>query len=415
MSHRRPACASRGQEGIVLLVVVMLGAVLGIIVLQFGYLISLDSRMASSFRDSEEAYCLARAGVAQAMALLAQDKIADLEETEAAEGNIEAKPVDTLDEAWAVPEVDVPLGRGRYSFLVVDEESKFNLNVLIKEDKGISEIGALIKSLEGGESEGESGEGEEESDDPWPEDEKMVAALEWFFEHLQVDEPETIAAALANWITSNDEGKSDYGLLDPGYECKKAPLESLGELRLVLGVGERLFRGDAPERIELPPEEGEESGGEDEPFRGLRSYFTVYSDGLLNINTAGVEAIALGIRSMGEEYDDKALDLARCLVAARAETPFADLKQETLAEVECELPASLEKRFKVKSDFFTILSEGLVGAAPAEEGEEVLPRAVCRVRALVHRLDERMVILSWRVESPWEDYLAVATDEEEGM
>ena len=415
-----------GERGAVLLVVVFLGAVLAVLVLQFTYLVSLDTRMASSFRDSEEAYCLARAGVARAMEILILDKLADLEESGEAEGDIEAEPVDTLEDSWAVAQEEIELGSGRVAFRIEDEERKFNLNLLVKDGEGAREVLALIKRREGGEAEEGEGavpEGEAEShaaddeDNPWPEDEKMVEALEWFLEYLGAPEPEETSVNLANWVTSNDGGRSDYGESDPGYECKKAPMESVGEMTLVRDIGQALFRGELGEEIEVArPEDGEWPGNEededeDEPFRGLRAYFTVYSDGLINLNTAGVEVIAAGIRSLDEDRSDDAEEVAACLVAARDELPFADLEEETLESVDCDLPAGMEKRFKVASDFFTILAEGRVGSSGGEK--DSLPRSVCRVRAVVHRLDERMVILSWRVESPWEDYLAREEDETE--
>jgi type II secretory pathway component PulK len=413
--------SKRKEKGVVLLAVVFIVAVLGILVLQFSYFTRLDSTMAAHFRDREESYALAQAGVSQAISLLEEDKGADQSENEeepAAEEpapprrkNVdspdEEKGQDDLQEDWAQPARVVKLGNGRFIFKIVDEDRKFNLNQIVVD--AVSQVNDAREAQfqAGEEEEGEPRKEEEvnpktpekikdkeakKDDDEEDEDEEDTKidkeskeALLSLLDKLDVDSPKDIVKALADWIDADNEGsaeKSYYSTEDPGYPCKNFPLESMGELALIKDIGPELLQGETPrEKIRVSSGEGEEDYSEEEDeehFRGLREYLTVYSDGKVNINTASKEVLET---VLGEDLEDLAGDIIR----AREEQPFSATKEVPEA-IDDDVPSKALDRFKVTSDYFTILSEGQVG------------KITTRIRAVVQRTEDHIRILSWRVE-----------------
>jgi len=417
----------KGREsGAVLVAVFFTLVVLGVLVLQFGYLARLDSRLASRYRDSIEASSLARAGINQAIVLLEDDKLTDTEEgeeeeedseedseseEESSEDEEEETEVDSLQEDWALPQEAVKFGAGQFVFKITDEDRKFNLNRLVEE--AIEEVEAARSELlaldEGEEEEEESEEEsqeeeeeeeegeeeteeeeeekeeeEEEEEEESEEEEKERKMLSLLLEKLDVKLPEEKAESVRDWIDADDAGRAEdqyYAGLDPEYVCKDAPMEMIGELALIKEIDRKLVWGDSPrEKIEMLSEEEAEDYylEEEERFPGLQHYLTVYSDGLVNINTASREVLEV---MLGEEYED----LADEIIEIREETPFEELN-EVEEKLEEDIPDQLMERFKVSSDYFTILSEGRVGEVTA------------RIRAVVKRLEDKIVIVYWRFE-----------------
>lgn len=382
--------------------VVFMIAVLGILVLQFSYFTRLDSIMAAHFRDREESYILAQAGISQAISLLEEDKVADQEEEEEGEealpGKVrdvdssdEEKGRDDLQEGWAQAAQKVSLGNGEFIFKITDEDRKFNLNQLVVD--AVAEVteareerfaAAEEEEEEKKEEEDEDEEEEEEEEEETKIDEKAQEALLGLLDKLGVDYPEDVVDALLDWIDADDDGsaeKSHYSSQDPGYSCKNKPLESVGELALIKDIGPELLQGERPrEEIEVVSEEGEEPEMEYEEdyFKGLRQYLTVYSDGKVNINTASLEVLET---ILGEDAEGLAGDI----IKAREDIPFSSTKEVSEA-IEEDIPSEALDKFKVTSDYFNILSEGKVG------------KITTRIRVVVQRTKDHIRILLWRVE-----------------
>ena len=397
-------------------------AVLGILVLQFSYFTRLDSTMAAHFRDREESYALAQAGISQAISLLEEDKGTDQEEDGEDEGeeepqqskekNVDSadkeKGQDDLQEEWAQPAQVVQLGNGDFIFKITDEDRKFNLNQLVVD--ALQEITEARESRFQAEDEEEDATPQEEAEtkkkSPSPSKEKEEAkkddseddeeetkidkeakeALLILLDKLDVDSPKDIVKALADWIDADNEGsaeKSYYSSEDPGYACKNYPLESMGELALIKDIGLEMLQGDSPrEKIPVASEEGEEETFEEEDedsFQGLRHYLTVYSDGKVNINTAPLEVLEV---VLGEDSEDLADDI----IKAREDIPFSSTKEVSEA-IEEDIPSKALDKFKVTSEYFNITSEGRVG------------KITTRIRAVVQRTKDHIRILLWRVES----------------
>ncbi len=429
MHHSHPS-----EAGAILVVVAFFIVILSILVLQFGYLSRLDARMAYNFRDATEAAALARAGVAQAIALLQEDALEDEkgeEEEEGAETVAEqprrgrheepkaeesgqqdekAEGQDDLSEPWAVARPPQKLAGGVFVFSIVDEDRKFNVNLLAeeaveeveklrqkpekkeeekaKEEKeGDAEEGAgkkeAVEKKTGGE---EAAEGEEEEEvEETKIDEEVRDRLVVLFDDLDLSAAKDLVKNIIDWIDSDDDGDAEeksYSLLEPPYRCRNAPLESVGELALIKDLGPKLLDGERL-REEIPEtKEGEEAAptpSDDDVFGGLRRYLTVYSDGLINVNTAPEEVLRVWL---GEDQ----ADLAAEIVAAREKKPFSktDEIKEAIGE---EIPSKVLEKMKVKSAYFTILSEGRAGSGAA------------RLRAVVQRLPEEIRIIYWRYES----------------
>jgi len=71
-----------------------------------------------------------------------------------------------------------------------------------------------------------------------------------------------------------------------------------------------------------------------------------------------------------------------------------DEVEEALEE---DIPDRLLERLKVKSDYFTIISDGFIGKKP--ESGEPDRRTRARIRAVVRRGDDKIQIIYWRFES----------------
>ncbi len=435
------------DSGVVLLTVVLVIVLLAVLVMQFIYLSLLDKKMASGARDSTEAYYLARSGISQAIALLEEDKISDLDTGESEEtssgagqtkeaGEEEDEGVDSLEEGWAQLGPSIELGAGTFSFKIIDEDRKYNLNLLLED--AVKEIAAARTELSGGEQDAEEEKEEikpEDRDDPLKrrerekkrkeeeekdkeEDEKEKSSEEdeeedddkieiddespeYFsvkillerireladeadgidpFAISLFDTPRGTLDAIVDWYEDKPGGAVD------GIE-RSGPMETIGELALVKDMTETMLMGwPLREEIEV---EAEEDGLElidpwaEKPFFGLRGYLTVYGDGKVNINTAPREVLEVMLQ---DENDDQ-MTLADDIIAAREELPFQAVEDINDDEyLSTKIKDKFLERFKVNSEYFNILSEGKVGKTTA------------RVRAIVQRQEDRIVICYWRFE-----------------
>ncbi|MDP8237048.1 MAG: type II secretion system protein GspK [Candidatus Erginobacter occultus] len=426
----------------VLLTVVLMIALLGVLVMQYNYLSGLDAMMAIGARDSTEAFFLAQAGLNQAIRVLQEDKLADSEETgeedatggrqTAVSGEEDDSGYDGLDEDWALPQSWSELGRGEFIFKIVDEDRKFNINLILED--GVSEVAAARTLAAGG-----SGESEEEED---PEKRRPKEVIEKSREEaraleraeskledkeekeeIEIDEesreylaiqlllgkvrdladaadgidpfarrlfdtPAGTLDAIVDWF----EDKPPSG---PDEFERSGPMETIGELAQLKGVPREMLVG-YPRREEIE-EESEEEGlvlidpWAPKPFLGLRGYLTVYGDGKVNINTAPREILEV----MLEDENDDQSSLAADVIAAREELPFEKVSDvnddEYLRE---QILTKFMEKFKVTSEYFNILSEGRVGQVVDDE----FRGTTVRIRAVVQRQDNRVVICYWRVE-----------------
>ncbi len=145
-----------------------------------------------------------------------------------------------------------------------------------------------------------------------------------------------LADTLADWIDINDEPRAkgaetyDYYMkLSPPYTAKNAPLDSIDEMMLVKGYTPQVY-------------------GKLSPF------VTVYSDGMININSAPKEVLMALSGDITGEMADKVIDY-------RGKNPFqntADIRKVSGFET---IGFSLQDKTTVRSSVFRIFSRAAVG------------------------------------------------------
>lgn len=144
----------------------------------------------------------------------------------------------------------------------------------------------------------------------------------------------SLSETLADWLDMDDttrsrgaEGQGYYNKLAVPYAPKNGRLDTIGELALVKGY---------------------ERGG----VERLGRFLTVYSDGLVNINTAPKEVLM----ALSEEITP---EMAVKLIERRNEKPFADPSDIRAVGGFETLVFSLQGRIKVKSDIFRVRSRAV--------------------------------------------------------
>lgn len=147
---------------------------------------------------------------------------------------------------------------------------------------------------------------------------------------------EYLADTLADWIDMNDEariggaeGVDYYQALPHPYQPKNDYLDSLEELLMIKGYTPKIYKT-------------------------LNSFITVYTDGLININTAGKEVLL----SLSDEMSET---LVQRIIDYRKETPFrskSDIMKVTGFET---TGFSLQNKITVQSNIYRVYSKAAVG------------------------------------------------------
>jgi len=221
---------------------------------------------------------------------------------------------DSLNDIWATP-VEFPLPEGKIKIQVEDEERYINLNLVQK--KGGFEI---VKRL---------------------------------FDILKINS--LSAETLRTWVTG-------VGFWDREYPPKKAPLESLEELRF-LGISNKDFYGKA-------------IGFEFYP--GLSQVATVWGSGRVNLNTAPVEVIM----ALSPQIDRT---LAENLIEYRKTHPLKKVEDLLLVDgFTFEILHEVKPWATVKSEYFRITVEVKIGGV---EGE---------LQTIVKRVHNGFEVMYWR-------------------
>lgn len=284
----------KNERGFALLLSLLVVLLLTVLILEIDFQARADLRAAGNFRDDLKAFYLARSAVSAGEAILKEDLRF-------------SNRYDGLDELWAYPVPEYPLGDGVLSGAITDELGKFNLNSLV-DNNGRSTGAALVRQKQ----------------------------LKRLFDLLQLD-PERVDP-IVDWIDIDSEPISAYGAedetyrrLDPPYSAKNARFDTLEELHMVWGITDDVYRKISP-------------------------YLTVYGDGVINVNTA--DSLILQSLDFEGGIDES---VAGRLIENR---PY-ESKQKFLDG----LPADVKTRFTTagttsgidtKSNFFSIMAEGKV-------------------------------------------------------
>lgn len=306
----------RDNKGIALVITLLVLTLLIVLILEFNSGMRVEARAAANFRDDIKAYYLAKSGVTFAIAVLEDDDETD-------------QNYDALNENWAQKLPPIPFGDGFVTVEITDEDSRINVNKM------------------------STGFGSVNSDN-------MRALMGRFLKQFELEED--IANAIADWTDQDDfermpGGAEDnyYGGLEDSYEAKNKPFDSLQELRLVKGM-------------------------EGEIYNKLHKFLTVHSDGSINVNTAGKEAIM-------SLSDNLAAEIADEIIAFRVENPFqTKLEFKNNISLSEDVYNEIVKFVDVKSNYFSITSSGNVNQSQKT------------IRAEIMRQNNKAKIVYWRVE-----------------
>lgn len=278
----------KNQHGFALLLSLLIMLLLVVIIMELNFQARADLRAAGNFRDDLKAFYLARSAVAAGEAILKEDL------------RISNK-YDGLDELWAYPVPEYPLGDGTLAGGITDEQGKININSLLETGGKVSKESPRKKQLQ------------------------------LLFEHLQL-KPELVDP-IVDWIDSNSEPEQHgaeadfYQQMTPSYSIKDGPLDTLQELHMIKGIS-------------------------DEVYNKISPYLTVYGDGKINVNTADI----LVIRSLAEGIEET---IARRIVDGR---PYQDRNKykENVADESVKTKLLGVNWIETRSNVFSILAEGRV-------------------------------------------------------
>ena len=391
------------ESGAALLAALFIVALLTYLVIEFNYTSRVDLNIASRYRDLAEARAIAKAGVAETIALLREDFEKDKAEAEVEEETegekssaeeTELKRVDHLGEDWAAAKIREAYGRGTLSFMVYDEGSRININSLFVESAQ-SKLEKDIKKSTEKETEEEEEEKEKEKEEEEDKDKdeggagstldkKVRDRLERILEVLDMEDvdEEEVLEAIEDWIDEDDEGdveESYYADMDEPCVPANRSLNTVDEILLIKGITPDLFYG--PGRYAADDIFGDDDeDGDEEGTVGLRDCLTVYGDSKFNVNTAGAEVM----RSYLTEDEE---DLIEEIMDDRLDDYFED-KDDFEEAMGSGIPGKFMDAIAFSSSIFRIISEGEVN------GTKI------RVNAVVERDDKgNVTFLYWR----WED------------
>lgn len=267
--------AARHPRGVALIIVLLVVFALTVTAATFAYQMRVETRLATTTRSESELEWLGRSGVEYAKWILSLQQQVPGEQA-----------YNGLNQFWAggpgtpliadnpyegISLVNVPLGEGRFSVRIVDEERKFNLN---RATPQLLELALDLVGADAGDS-------------------------------------SIIANSVLDWIDRDDFPKigggaeSDFYLsLDPPYLAKNGPIDDITELLKIKGVTPELFYGGGYSVSGFRGGGSASGGSLGASGAGLVGIFCALSTGQLNINTAPEPVLALalgGNRNLAQE------------------------------------------------------------------------------------------------------------------
>lgn len=236
----------------------------------------------------ERAYYMSRSAYAGVIRLLA----------------MEDSKFDSLHDQWAqeLPPYEFPDEQVFLRIKVEDQERYFNPNTII----------------------GDGGK----------EDKKHLEQFKRLLEVLQQDP--ALANAFLDWMDPDEQARLPGGADGLDYKdipAKGGTLDSLEEIRLIKGVNDDVYRGSVSMGMASP---------------GLKNVLSVFTNGKVNLNTAGREVLL----SLDDEMSE---DLVAEIIRRREEKPFE--KMEELLELpgmNHDLNYRIKQLADVKSEHFKI-------------------------------------------------------------
>lgn len=268
------------NRGIALMMVLWVMVFLTVIVTEFAFSMRTEVNITRNFKEEVQSYYLARAGIALALAeILTPEVQGDYAKDDQLVFKHKGEETGYLAEGQNVPtlspqRVNIPLGAGTLSYEIRDEEGKINLNSLMAGTEAHREI--LHRLLYEG------------------------AGIQMGTER------DTIVDSILDWMDKDDlhklNGVEDdyYQGLNPGYDCKDGPFDTVDELLLVQGVTKQILYGTEAEGAGLDSEGLADENQETYP--GIAKYLSVWSQNRTNNYSADPNILKI---KYGEEKGEE--------------------------------------------------------------------------------------------------------------
>ena len=269
------------QRGIALIMVLFVLVFLSVIVMEFCFTIRMEATVTRNFKEGEEAYFCAQAGLNKAIIELMKAQSA-VKKAEAPKATL-VEGEEVQEEEWRPRDTpyQFSLGNRECEILISDEGGKININT--------ADDSLLRKLIEEGCG-------------------------------LEGSERDTIVDSILDWRDPDDNhrlngAESDYYMsLPEPYKARNGNFVVTEELLLVKGVTEEVFygtgkKGKTSAQSEVQREEGAEEKLRIGPVKGLSELVTVYSDSkLININSAPYDLLMI-LPGMTSETATKIIEL----------------------------------------------------------------------------------------------------------
>jgi general secretion pathway protein K len=342
------------KRGIALLLVLTVIAVLSAVVVEFAYTTRVSVRLGTSYRDFVIAESIARSGIEIAKKLLIQDINSDRSSGDMSDFRVNPEELMGDEELWSqtgiLAEMFEPFETGRLILKIDDEGGKFNLNMLVGMDGS--------------------------------RDEKMVQLAVKLFKNMGVESPEDLVDSIVDWIDADTFGEYEDG-------AKNAQMESITELGLLPGMDYLRYTqvvGVAPDMpvfskfLTVYPQRRYEQGAK-------------VINWTVNVNTAPKEVLMTIVKDCDDSCGESIIEeISKSHMKSGAE--FVNF----IGTLGLELEQGVN--VVVRSDVFSVTSEGIVGGEPDEYGT-IRGGVSSVIRAVLQRSDTEsgnMEILYWREE-----------------
>ncbi len=312
-----PAIRHRKDKAIIIVLVLWIVVVLGALASTLAWDVMINSKLTLAQRERQIAYNLARSGIALGMTHLANDLLIEEEENS-------GQPYDAFSDVWMQTPEDkdlekggIKLGKGTFTYSIIDEESKININ------KATAQLlRAMVEFY-----------GVDQNDS----DKIANAIVDWRDSDSNVTGDDSSTGLSENEYYSELAGqKLSKNLLssDLIYQCPNEPFFTIEELLDVNGITDELFWGaDAETRSSIAEDKRNRAAhGKSQKSTKRRSLgkndtlpmckvITVYGDGGININTASEEALTIVLYAANNLTDlSSAKSIAQSIINYRGDT-----------------------------------------------------------------------------------------------
>jgi general secretion pathway protein K len=224
---RRAFVAVRREDGVALMITLVIITLVAVVVLDLNYLMRVDVHASANFRDGIRSYYLAKSGITLVNELFGP-KFQNVQELEQLKNTLLAGGSQTL-----------PLGDGQVALRVMDETGKINVNALVIDIVTAQQQTAQPQPVQPQPGQ-QPGQRDPQLTSPW------IQITQDLFQRLGIDP--NLVGAIVDWIDLDDiptgSGGAEsnyYRTLEKPYTARNGPMETIAELRLVRGFTDEVL------------------------------------------------------------------------------------------------------------------------------------------------------------------------------